>query len=131
MFEKIIPKIISGKKRFVLSESICFLFDDGVEIQLPINSGENTKKYITFQFIFKENKQTTEPAMEKISSKDGVLVIALINFHNPGGAGTIKTIPFTVGEEKYYLLFYCNCLSSPKEPQNKLITMTISIYTES
>lgn len=53
MFGKIIPKVFSGGKKLILSESICFLHKEGIEIKIPSTNSDGSIKDLTFRFDFK------------------------------------------------------------------------------
>ena len=98
---KVLPKIFNGNLQLVISETLCCVPTNGIQIHIPIT----TEKNAIFKFIFNSDPISSIRNVE-VSQKDDNVIFVLTNFLNSLGASLSTPFKFKVGKDIFFLQFY-------------------------
>tara|TARA_R110002072_G_scaffold159343_2_gene310418 strand:- start:5147 stop:5533 length:387 start_codon:yes stop_codon:yes gene_type:complete len=125
---RVIPKIFSGNRQLIVSETICFDPMEGLLIDIPITSGGKSD-YIQIDFDFPVSSELEKGKVEtKVTDK--IIKISVCNFGDAIISGLVKPLTFNLGNTKIWLSFTGMLLSNKEQSEQKLLQFTISIFSE-
>lgn len=123
-------KINSGKRKLILSETVCFNPLDGIRVLMPTyDESMKLNENLIFNFSFSYNESDKNGKYE--TSVDGKNInIAIQNFGSSLLSGTINPLVFHIGKQSISLFFTGFLLANNEDKNSKLLQFTFSIFME-